>query len=198
MSFDSTTNRNFKNNTNFKTGATKLQLATGVLMGWRYGVKRIMSSYDFENADKGPPTQSLPSEWFNATILPPTTSAGSSDLANINYDQDRDVYFGCDNGWICEHRWPGTDLYMYLLFSLIGSASDNWGCTKKSNKEFETWVGCLLQWPVATRPLMQVLPAMDATSGSDGMITETILKNEMWLLFNPETDLLLSKTTISK
>ena len=94
-------------------------------MGWRYGVKRIMSSYDFEDSNRGPPTQSLPEDWFTATILPPTTSAGSSDLGetqaiglvfrliifseNINYDQDRDVYFGCDNGWICEHRWPGTD-----------------------------------------------------------------------------------------
>ena len=74
---------NVKSTTNFKTGATKLQLATGVLMGWRYGVKRIMSSYDFTNADQGPPTQSLPEDWFNATILPPTTSAGSSDLGEF-------------------------------------------------------------------------------------------------------------------
>ena len=58
-------------------------MATGVLMGWRYGVKRIMSSYDFTNENQGPPTQSLPEDWFNATILPPTTSAGSSDLGEF-------------------------------------------------------------------------------------------------------------------
>ena len=58
-------------------------MATGVLMGWRYGVKRIMSSYDFTNDNQGPPTQSLPEDWFNATILPPTTSAGSADLGEF-------------------------------------------------------------------------------------------------------------------
>ena len=42
-----------------------------------------MSSYDFTNDNQGPPTQSLPEDWFNATILPPTTSAGSADLGEF-------------------------------------------------------------------------------------------------------------------
>ena len=42
-----------------------------------------MSSYDFTNDNQGPPTQSLPEDWFNATILPPTTSTGSADLGEF-------------------------------------------------------------------------------------------------------------------
>ena len=71
------------NNTHFKSGSTNLALASGVLMGWRYGVKRIMSSYDFVNTNSGPPTLSTPEEWFNATILPPTTAAGASDPGTV-------------------------------------------------------------------------------------------------------------------
>ena len=62
----------------FCLGSQNVVLATGVLMGWRFGVKRIMSSYDF-NSNEGPPTNAQPSEWSTAQILPPTTTAGSSD-----------------------------------------------------------------------------------------------------------------------
>ena len=66
---------------------------------------------------------------------------------------------------------------------------------KKSFKESETWVGCQLQWQAVMQLLMQALLAMDATFGSVGMTMEIILKNEMWLLFSLEMDLLLSKMT---
>lgn len=48
-----------------------------------YGIKKIMSSFDFNSTDQGPPTD------ISENILSPT------------YDS-----FGqCNNGWICEHRW---------------------------------------------------------------------------------------------
>jgi hypothetical protein len=52
------------------------KIATAFHLGHEFGFKRVMSSYDFDNADQGPPA---------ADPGPPDT--------------------GCDNGWVCEHRW---------------------------------------------------------------------------------------------
>lgn len=49
-----------------------------------YGIPRIMSSFNFNNSDQGPPADSL-----QAIDSPGFESDGS-----------------CSNGWICEHRWP--------------------------------------------------------------------------------------------
>ncbi|EDS43922.1 alpha-amylase 2 [Culex quinquefasciatus] len=58
-------------------------MANAFMLAHTYGVPLLMSSYAFNNADQGPP-----SDVYNK-ILSPTVNADGS----------------CGNGWICEHRW---------------------------------------------------------------------------------------------
>ena len=56
------------------------KLAVAFMMAQDYGFKRVMSSYDFNDSDQGPPGS------------PPNS---------INQGS-------CGNGWVCEHRWSTT------------------------------------------------------------------------------------------
>lgn len=59
-------------------------MATAFHLAWPYGVPRLMSSFAFTNRDMGPPADA------NRNILAPTFDAAGQ----------------CNNGWVCEHRWP--------------------------------------------------------------------------------------------
>lgn len=58
-------------------------MAVAFMMAWTYGEPRIMSSYQFDGRDQGPPMDG------NENIVSP----------GINADNT------CTNGWVCEHRW---------------------------------------------------------------------------------------------
>lgn len=59
-------------------------MATAFHLAWPYGVPRLMSSFEFANRDVGPPRD------VNGNIVAPRFNADGT----------------CNNGWVCEHRWP--------------------------------------------------------------------------------------------
>ncbi len=60
------------------------ELANAFMLAWPYGRPRVMSSYEFENGDQGPPST-------NGATLPTLDDSGA-----------------CTAGWVCEHRKPWT------------------------------------------------------------------------------------------
>ncbi|XP_055907429.1 alpha-amylase 2-like [Eupeodes corollae] len=64
----------------------KYIMAVAFMLAHPYGIKRIMSSYRFENPDQGPPSDE------NEAILSP----------EFNKDDGQCVK---ESGWVCEHRW---------------------------------------------------------------------------------------------
>lgn len=63
---------------------TKLyKMATAFMLAHPYGITKIMSGFDFETVNQGPPHDN------QDNILSP----------GINADDT------CSNGWVCEHRW---------------------------------------------------------------------------------------------
>ncbi|KAI6241538.1 Glycosyl hydrolase and Alpha-amylase domain containing protein [Aphelenchoides fujianensis] len=67
----------------------KYKMAVAFMLAWTYGYPRVMSSYDFNDRERGPPN--LGSSQGYATRTP-----------NIN-PNDETCY---PDGWVCEHRWP--------------------------------------------------------------------------------------------
>jgi alpha-amylase len=59
-------------------------MATAFHLAWPYGLPRLMSSFEFEDRDVGPPRDSV-----GNIVAPKFNAAGQ-----------------CINGWVCEHRWP--------------------------------------------------------------------------------------------
>ncbi|KAK4876350.1 hypothetical protein RN001_012772 [Aquatica leii] len=59
------------------------RMATAFMLAYPYGITRIMSSYEFENIDQGPPH-----DWNGNTLI-------------TILDPD----WVCVNGWFCEYRW---------------------------------------------------------------------------------------------
>jgi alpha-amylase len=55
------------------------QIASAFILAHPIQLKRVMSSYQFDNIDAGPPT------------TPPGSIAEGAE---------------CKDGWVCEHRWP--------------------------------------------------------------------------------------------
>ncbi|XP_018335150.1 alpha-amylase-like isoform X1 [Agrilus planipennis] len=59
------------------------KMAIAFMLAHPFGSTQVMSSFDFENSDAGPPHDD------NGNILSPSINADDT----------------CGNGWICEHRW---------------------------------------------------------------------------------------------
>ena len=59
------------------------KMAVAFTLATDYGVTRVMSSYDFNNSDQGPPQDD------RQNIISPKIDENGQ----------------CINGWICEHRW---------------------------------------------------------------------------------------------
>ena len=74
------------------------KMAVGFMMAQEYGFKRIMSSYDFNDSDQGPPGS--PPNSFNSGA--------------------------CGNGWICEHRWSSILNMAKFANKVAGHRLDNW------------------------------------------------------------------------
>ncbi len=62
---------------------TEYKKAVAITLGYNYGHPRLMSSYEFDSGDQGPPAN----------------GDGVTDTVVINSDGS------CSGGWVCEHRW---------------------------------------------------------------------------------------------
>ena len=60
------------------TAGDRYALANVFMLAWPYGYPKVMSSYEFEDRDEGSP---------------------ATDPVMAGAD-------GCNDGWVCEHRWP--------------------------------------------------------------------------------------------
>nr|ATU82421.1 venom alpha amylase [Lethocerus distinctifemur] len=69
------------------------KMANAFMLSWPHGTPRIMSSYDFNTRDQGPPH--------------------NSDYSISNVIRKPDM--SCGGGWICEHRW--RQIYNMVAFS---------------------------------------------------------------------------------
>ncbi|CAG9810115.1 unnamed protein product [Chironomus riparius] len=80
------------------------KMATAFHLAWPYGVPRIMSSYEFNDGDQGPPANG------DGSLRSPTFNADGS----------------CSGGWVCEHRW--RQIYNMVRFrNAAGTAAEaNW------------------------------------------------------------------------
>ncbi|KAJ8042135.1 Alpha-amylase 2B [Holothuria leucospilota] len=67
---------------NFKE-PKEYKMANALMLAWPYGINRVMSSYEFETSDDGPPSNE------------------DGDLLSPEIDEDG----LCTGGWVCEHRW---------------------------------------------------------------------------------------------
>ena len=74
-------------------------MATGFNLAWDYGVDRVMSSFDFEDTNAGPPQDG------NNNIVGPTYEADGS----------------CSDGWVCEHRW--RQIYSMAKFANLAQGA---------------------------------------------------------------------------
>jgi alpha-amylase len=71
---------------------------------WPYGIPRIMSSFAFEERTQGPPHDG------NFNLRSPTFDANGQ----------------CNNGWVCEHRWPQTANMIAFRNNVEGTTVSNW------------------------------------------------------------------------
>lgn len=69
------------------------QMAVAFMLAHPHGVKRVMSSYDFNYSDQGPPATQ------DGHLISPSIKSDGS----------------CGSGWICEHRW--RQIYNMVGFS---------------------------------------------------------------------------------
>lgn len=73
------------------------KMANAFMMAQPYGFKRVMSSYDFNDSDQGPPGS------------PPNSINSGS----------------CGNGWVCEHRWSTTMNMAKFANVVAGTGMEN-------------------------------------------------------------------------
>ncbi|KAG8228003.1 hypothetical protein J437_LFUL007976 [Ladona fulva] len=90
------------------------KMAVAFMLAWPYGEPRLMSSFQFNSSEAGPPHDK------RGDILPVT----------INEDMT------CGNGWICEHRWRQiydmTCLPAGTYCDVISGLKRDGGCTGKA------------------------------------------------------------------
>ncbi|XP_003704434.3 alpha-amylase isoform X2 [Megachile rotundata] len=80
------------------------KMAVAFMLAHPFGTPRVMSSFDFQDRDQGPPQDS------NGNLVSP----------KINPDNT------CGNGWVCEHRW--RQIYNMVRFRNVvrGTNVVNW------------------------------------------------------------------------
>ncbi|XP_015605217.2 alpha-amylase A isoform X2 [Cephus cinctus] len=80
------------------------KMAVAFMLAHPYGFARVMSSFDFNDTNAGPPNDS------QENILSPIINTGGT----------------CTNGWVCEHRWP--QIYNMVAFRNVvaDAAITNW------------------------------------------------------------------------
>lgn len=82
------------------------KLATAYNLAQDYGHQRLMSSFYFDHRDQGPPQDNTVSQ----NILSPTFDANGQ----------------CNNGWVCEHRWPAIRNMVQFSAAVKGTEAHNW------------------------------------------------------------------------
>ncbi|CAG0888559.1 unnamed protein product [Cyprideis torosa] len=80
------------------------KLAACYMLAYDYGFTRLMSSYWFDSTDQGPPG----------------SNGGTNDVL-INSDGS-----GCENGWVCEHRWPSIARMVQFRNAVQGTGVTNY------------------------------------------------------------------------
>ena len=80
------------------TAGDRYALANVFMLAWPYGYPKIMSSYEFEEKDQGAPTH---------------------DPVSTGVD-------GCNDGWVCEHRWPAIAAMVKFRNATDGEPVANW------------------------------------------------------------------------
>ncbi|XP_055383826.1 alpha-amylase 1-like [Condylostylus longicornis] len=90
------------------------KMASAFMLAFPYGIPRIMSSFDFQKSDDGPPAD------INENIISPS----------INLDGS------CGNGWVCEHRWRQISNMIGFKNIANGSEIKNWWDNGKNQIAF--------------------------------------------------------------
>nr|AVA17420.1 putative Per a 11 isoallergen [Periplaneta americana] len=80
------------------------RMGISFILAHTYGYPRVMSSFDFETHDQGPPQDS------DKNILHVTTNEDGS----------------CGNGWVCEHRWHSHAAMVRFRNVVRGTEITNW------------------------------------------------------------------------
>nr|AKH04310.1 alpha-amylase [Periplaneta americana] len=80
------------------------KMAIAFILAHPYGYPRVMSSFDFEAHDQGPPQDS------DKNILSPSINADGT----------------CGNGWVCEHRWRQHANMVGFRNAVRGTEITNW------------------------------------------------------------------------
>lgn len=79
-------------------------MASAFHLAWPYGIDRIMSSFDFEGHDQGPPKDA------NGNLQSPVINPDGS----------------CSGGWVCEHRWRSISSMVGFKNIAGSTAVANW------------------------------------------------------------------------
>ncbi|XP_068908250.1 alpha-amylase-like isoform X3 [Tenebrio molitor] len=97
------TQRNSHEILTYKT-PKQYKMATAFMLAHPYGTTRVMSSYEFDSMNQGPPADS------NGNLISP----------GINHDGT------CSNGYVCEHRW--RQIFNMVEFRNVVHGTDvtNW------------------------------------------------------------------------
>lgn len=80
------------------------KMAIAFLLAHPFGTARVISSYEFQHSDAGPPSNIL----------------GDIESPIIATDK------GCRRGWVCEHRWESIANVVGFRNEVYGSGFSNW------------------------------------------------------------------------
>ncbi|MFL6144079.1 MAG: carbohydrate-binding module family 20 domain-containing protein [Labedaea sp.] len=101
------TQRNGRARLTYKDG-NNYALAEAFMLAWPYGVPQVMSSFNFNSSDQGPPA----------------TGNGTTTAVS------------CGSGWVCEHRWRTTANLVELRNVAAGAGVTNWWSNGSSQIAF--------------------------------------------------------------
>lgn len=91
----------------FKNG-TLYDLANVYMLAWPYGYPQLMSSYAWDNADQGPPSD-------------------ANGNTNTIYNNGENSAPNCFNEWKCEHRWrPIANMVAFHNVASANTTITNW------------------------------------------------------------------------
>ncbi|XP_045603585.2 alpha-amylase isoform X2 [Procambarus clarkii] len=85
--------------------AREYKMGVTFSLAYDYGFMRVMSSYEFDDNDQGPPG---------------SDDNGSTDSVPISADGS------CGGGWVCEHRWNAIVQMVMFRNVVSGTQVDNW------------------------------------------------------------------------
>lgn len=79
-------------------------MASAFMLAHPYGIVRIMSSFDFNDPDQGPPQDG------GGNLIPPSINADGT----------------CGTGWVCEHRWRQITNMVGFKVAVRGTGLNDW------------------------------------------------------------------------